>query len=122
MVIDQLFDGMRRGDSSLVSGTFSTGMIMQSISESQGAVRVRSDDASKFLKAVGTPHPEIWDERIIFDQVLIDGNLASVWTRYQFFIGEKFSHSGVNSFQLVKKHEGWKIVYLIDTRRKEACN
>lgn len=121
-VINQLFDGMRKGDSSLVSGTFSKGMIMQTISDRQGAVQVRSDDASGFLKAIGTPHSEKWDERITFDQILIDGNLASVWTGYKFFIGEKFSHCGVNSFQLVKKNEGWKIVYLIDTRRKEACN
>ncbi|HUH33176.1 MAG TPA: hypothetical protein VLZ28_04430, partial [Daejeonella sp.] len=60
--------------------------------------------------------------RITFDQVLIDDNLASVWTSYQFYIGDKFSHCGVNSFQLVKGKEGWKIVYLIDTRRKENCN
>lgn len=121
-VINQLFDGMRKGDSTLVSGTFSNGMIMQSISDRQGTVQVRSDDATGFLKAVGTPHPEVWDERITFDHVLIDGNLASVWTRYKFYVGEKFSHCGVNSFQLVKKTDGWKIVYLIDTRRKEACN
>ena len=121
-VINQLFDGMRKGDSTLVSETFSKATIMQSISDRQGTVQVRSEDASGFLKAIGTPHPEIWDERITFDHVLIDGKLASVWTSYKFYIGEKFSHCGVNSFQLVKKSDGWKIVYLIDTRRKEACN
>ena len=121
-VINQLFDGMRKGDSTLVSETFSKGVIMQSISDQNGVIQVRSDDASGFLKAVGTPHSGIWDEQITFDHVLIDGNLASVWTSYKFFIGEKFSHCGVNSFQLVKKSDGWKIVYLIDTRRKEACN
>ncbi len=121
-VINQLFEGMRKGDSSLVSATFSQGMIMQTISNSSGDIQVKTDEPSKFLKAVGTPHPEIWDERITFDQVLIDANLASVWTSYQFYIGDKFSHCGVNSFQLVKGNEGWKIVHLIDTRRKDACD
>jgi len=121
-VITQLFDGMRKGDSSMVSHTFSKGMILQSISNRQGEIQVKTDEPAGFLKAVGTPHPNIWDERITFDQVLIDDNLASVWTSYQFYIGDKFSHCGVNSFQLVKGKEGWKIVYLIDTRRKENCN
>lgn len=120
-VITQLFDGMRKGDSSMVSQAFSKSIIMQTISNRQGDIQVRSDEAAGFLKAVGTPHPDIWDERISFDQILIDDNLASVWTSYQFFIGDKFSHCGVNSFQLVKGKEGWKIIYLIDTRRKENC-
>ena len=121
-VINHLFQGMRKGDCSLVSSTFSKGMILQSIAERKGNIEVRNEEPNGFLKAVGTPHKEIWDERITFDNILIDGNLASVWTSYQFYLGNKFSHCGVNSFQLVKGAEGWKIVYLIDTRRKVNCN
>jgi hypothetical protein len=120
--INRLFEGMRKGDSSMVHSTFSKGMILQSIAERNGNTEVRAEEPNDFLKAVGTPHTEVWDERITFDQVLIDGNLASVWTKYQFYLGNKFSHCGVNSFQLVKGQEGWKIVYLIDTRRKANCN
>jgi hypothetical protein len=120
-VIMKLFDGMRKGDSSMVKSSFSEGMIMQTISNRNGNIEVRTDKAAGFLKAVGTPHQEVWDERIKFDQVLIDSNLASVWTSYQFYVGDKFSHCGVNSFQLVKGNNGWKIVHLIDTRRKDNC-
>ena len=121
-VINQLFEGMRKGDSTLVRSTFSKGMIMQTIANRQGSIQVKTDEPTGFLKAVGTPHTEVWDERITFDQVLIDDNLASVWTSSKFYIGDTFSHCGVNSFQLVKGNEGWQIIYLIDTRRKEACN
>jgi len=121
-VVNHLFDGMRKGDSSMVSSTFSKNMILQSISERGGNTIVRTEQAASFLKAVGTPHTEIWDERITFDQVLVDGRLASVWTSYKFYVGDKFSHCGVNSFQMVKENDGWKIVYLIDTRRKDNCN
>ena len=33
-------------------------------------------------------------------------------------INEKLSHSGVNAFTLFKEKDSWKIIYLIDTRRK----
>lgn len=31
-------------------------------------------------------------------------------------------HRQPNSFQLFKGDDGWKIIYIIDTRRKEGCN
>ena len=121
-VINQLFDEMRKGDSAMVSSSFSTGMIMQTISNQNGESTLKTDKPDGFLKAEGVTHTEVWNERIKFDQVLIDDNLASVWTSYQFYLGDKFSHCGVNSFQLIKQESGWKIVYLIDTRRKDNCN
>ena len=61
------------------------------------------------------------EERITFSSIHIDGNLASVWTPYQFYFQGKFSHCGVNSFQMVKENGEWKIQYIIDTRRKDNC-
>lgn len=121
-VINTMFDGMRKGDSTMVKSAFAPGVIMQTIASKDGNTRVRTDNAQGFLKAVGTPHSEIWDERITFDQISIDASLTSVWTSYKFYLSDKFSHCGVNSFQLVKLNDGWKIVHLIDTRRKENCN
>jgi hypothetical protein len=75
-----------------------------------------------FITAVTKPHKEIYDERITFDVVKTDGVLATAWTPYKFYVGEKFSHCGVNSFQLVKLDGNWKIQFIIDTRRKQPCN
>ncbi len=47
--------------------------------------------------------------------------MANAWTPYEFWYNGNFSHCGVNSFQLIKKDEKWKIIYLVDTRRKEGC-
>jgi hypothetical protein len=44
--------------------------------------------------------------------------MATVWTPYTFYYKGQYSHKGINSFQLVKLKEGWKIQYLIDTRYK----
>ncbi|UOQ51856.1 nuclear transport factor 2 family protein [Hymenobacter cellulosivorans] len=119
--ITTFFDGMRKGDSAMVRSTLAPGVVLHTIMSRNGAVQTGTEKAAEFLKLVGTPHKEVYDERISFEQVLIDANLASVWTPYQFYVGPKFSHCGYNSFQLVKFTEGWKIVHIIDTRRKEGC-
>ncbi len=121
--VNLLFDGMRKSDSTLIRAAFNQGAILQTIVKTKaGNNEVRSPDLNLFIKSIAKPHAEIYDERIVFTKILIDGGLASVWTDYQFYIGDKFSHCGVNSFQLVKIGNDWKIVYLIDTRRKENCN
>jgi hypothetical protein len=45
--------------------------------------------------------------------------MANVWTPYEFYINEKLSHIGVNSFTLLLENNIWKIVHIIDTRRKK---
>lgn len=121
--INLLFDGMRNSDTTLLKKAFATNNTMQTIVKTKdGKAMVRTESLANFIKSVGTPHSEKYDERIVFTKILIDDNLASVWTDYQFYIGERFSHCGVNSFQLFKGDDGWKIIYLIDTRRKDNCN
>ncbi|MFD1872518.1 nuclear transport factor 2 family protein [Hymenobacter bucti] len=120
--ITSFFDGMRRGDSTLVRRTLAPGAVFHGIGGQPGQPpALQTESINGFLKAVGTPHPDVWDERVQFERVLIDANLASVWAPYEFYLGSKFSHCGYDSFQLVKLSEGWKIAHIIDTRRKEKC-
>jgi len=120
--ITSFFDGMRRGDSTLVRRTLAPGAVFHGLGgKPSQPVALQTESISGFLKAVGTPHPEVWDERVQFERVLIDAYLASVWAPYEFYLGSKFSHCGYDSFQLVKLADGWKIAHIIDTRRKEKC-
>ncbi|SKB94696.1 nuclear transport factor 2 family protein [Daejeonella lutea] len=119
--VETLFQGMRKGDSAMVNSTFSKGIVMQTVVDNKGKIEVRSGDPAGFLKFVGSPHKEIYDERITFDRIQVDGDLANVWTSYKFYIGDKFSHCGVNSMTLVKEEGAWKLLHIIDTRRKENC-
>ncbi len=82
---------------------------------------VRKENISDFAKQISTLPKGAADEKITFDIVKVDADLASVWTPYQFYFNNKFSHCGVNSFQLVRINGEWKIQYIIDTRRKDNC-
>ena len=120
--IISFFDGMRKGDSLLVRRTLAPNAVFHGYGGKPGQpAKLEVESISGFLKAVGTSHAEVWDERVTFERVLIDAGLASVWAPYKFYLGSKFSHCGYDSFQLVKLADGWKIAHVIDTRRKEKC-
>lgn len=121
-VIQDMFDGMRKGDSTMVRAVFDpTARLQTTYLDKKGKPALQSEDISGFVAAVGTPHDEVWDERIWSYDVKIDGNLATVWTDYTFFLGEKMSHCGVNAFQLFFNGEDWRITQITDTRRKDNC-
>lgn len=121
-VIISLFDGMRAKNSEQILNAFSAEAIMQTIQDKPEGTTIGSNSVADFAKSIGSaPEGTSLDERIMDYQINVDGNMATAWTPYQFYLNGNFSHCGVNSFQLVKLEGKWKIVYIIDTRRKEAC-
>jgi hypothetical protein len=120
--INTLFNAMRKGDSTMLKSVFAKDMLLQSIgTDKDGKKILTNETGDAFAKAIGTPHAVIYDERITFDDIKIDGALASVWAPYKFYLGDKFSHCGVDVFQLMKTTAGWKVIYIVNTRRKDAC-
>lgn len=119
--VTRLFDGMRKGDSSMVRSVFDSTARLVTVGTRDGQPVVRVETVDGFVQAIGTPHDEVWDERLHDTEVRVDGNLAAVWTGYRFYLGDKFSHCGVDAFQLVRRADGWKISQIADTRRKEGC-
>jgi hypothetical protein len=121
--IVRLFTGMNKGDSAMVHSAFANEITMATITNDKtGNVVVRRENSiAGFLKAIATPRPEPLSEPIWNTKVEVDGNFAQVWTDYAFYIGKKFSHCGVDAFQLVNNGSGWKIIHLADTRRTTDC-
>lgn len=118
-VIQQLFDGMRKGDANMVKATFHESARLQTVGlDKSGKMAVETEDIAGFVEAVGKPHPVMWDERILSYEIRIDDRLATAWTPYEFYAGDKFSHAGIDAFQLCKTDEGWKIMQISDTRRR----
>ncbi|MDE5430670.1 nuclear transport factor 2 family protein [Elizabethkingia meningoseptica] len=116
--VNRLFNGMKNSDPEGVKSSFTKTAILQTIAKTG---EVKNENIEGFAQSVAAVSKNTLDERIVFSAIHIDGNLASVWTPYQFYFNGKFSHCGVNSFQLVKENSIWKIQYIIDTRRKDNC-
>lgn len=120
--INNVFTAMRKSDSTLLRSTFAKGIVFHGVStQADGSSKLAVQNPDSFIKTIGTPHKGVYDERISFADIKIDGALASVWAPYKFYLDDKFSHCGVDVFQLMNTNEGWKIIYLVDTRRKDNC-
>jgi hypothetical protein len=121
-VINNMFTGMKNADPTLLKSVFSDSIVFQSIARNkEGQTVVRNENAKDFITSISKLAPGAADEQITFETVKIDGPLAIAWTPYKFYLNGKFSHCGVNSFQLVRFNGVWKIQYIIDTRRRTGC-
>jgi hypothetical protein len=116
-----LFDAMRAGDSARVRASFDPAAALGTARERDGRPVFERDSVGAVVRAVGTPHADVWDERLYRPEVRVDGPLASVWTEYAFYAGPRFSHCGVDAIQLARTAAGWRIVSLVDTRRRTGC-
>ena len=120
-VVRQLFEGMKQGDTTLVHPVFHPNARLMTVIEKEGKTVLEESSIAEFIKAIGKPHQQIWDERIHDPVINMDGALATVWTAYSFYLDETFSHCGVDAFQLMKSATGWQIIQITDTRRKGDC-
>ena len=121
-IVNQLFTAMKKADASLLKDAFADSAVLQTIRRRpDGTFFVQDEKVNDFVTQIGTAKKDSLDERITFETVKVDGPLAIAWTPYKFYYAGKFSHCGVNSFQLVRINGRWKIQFLIDTRRRQGC-
>jgi hypothetical protein len=115
-VIQNMFTAMKNSDTVLLKTCFSPTAVFQTVVSKLDEVVVKDETVQNFINSIGKQPVGSLDERIVFETVKTNKHLSIAWTPYEFYYKDKYSHNGVNSFQLVKFKEGWKIQYLIDTR------
>lgn len=125
VTIQNFFKGFHKGDTLLLKKTIDKGLIAQTTLINQKGEKVLSSTPKAYKTLMNFAKKikptDNYFEKILSYTIHIDGNLASVWTPYEFYVNDKFSHCGANSFQLFNNNGNWKIIYLIDTRRKTDC-
>ncbi|MGG6229954.1 nuclear transport factor 2 family protein [Tenacibaculum sp. SDUM215027] len=121
--IENFFDGLHKGDSTLVSSTLNSAInIKTTFTNKEGGNVLVTESKTKLLTNIANKKPEhACLEKLLSWDIKVDGNLASVWTPYEFYLNGKFSHCGANSFQLFNNNGKWEIIYLVDMRRRGNC-
>lgn len=118
-VLDRVFAGMAEADSAKVRSAFAGGARFAML-PSQGGGPVRYQPVDGWLAAIAGSEGR-WEERLYDVEIRVDDTMASAWTPYTFLLDGAVRHCGVNSIELLRTPDGWKITQLSDTRRTEGC-
>ena len=121
-VVTQLFDGMRKRDTASMRSVFHPSASLLSSADRNGTPTVSSSPIDSWISSIGSAPPgTVLDERLMNTVVRVQDGLASVWTEYEFWAGERFTHCGVDAILLGKTATGWKVLSIADTRQRTGC-
>lgn len=119
-VVNRLFESMQARQGEIVRGLFIADGRLVSTQMRQGQPSVRVLTRDEFAKLV-METKEAYRERMFEPEVRVQGDLATVWGRYDFHVGERLTNCGVNSFQLLRTPDGWKIAHVASTVLTAGC-
>jgi hypothetical protein len=122
--IEQFFEGFHKRDTTVMRTVLHNEVHMQRIGrDTTGAPALVTEKIADFLASMASlPDTLQIEERLLDYHIQVDGRLAHAWTPYEFYLQGDLHHCGVNSFQLFREPKGWKIIYIIDTRRVTGCD
>jgi cyanophycinase len=118
--MNRLFDAMRSQDTAAIRRLAHPELriFVPGTGNDRPALRVSTLD--EFIAQVAASSERL-DEAALQPEVRIDGNLATIWTYYEFRRGERFSHCGHDAFHFARADDGWQIVGLAYTTRAQDC-
>ena len=121
--IIKFFDAFHKQDTTVLESLAKGNIKMQSVSVNKEGKTVLSENLyHDFIKSIASiSKANTFEEKLLGFDIKVDGHMAHAWTPYEFWYNGNFSHCGVNSFQLIREENKWKIIYLVDTRYKKRC-
>lgn len=122
--VQTFFEAFNTRDTILLKSVLANKVVLQRIyTDQEGKSQLAEDEMSKLIAVIGSRSADMkWEEKLLGYHIKVDGMMANVWTPYEFWLNGQFSHCGVNSIQLFNANGTWKIIYFIDTRRRQGCN
>ena len=117
-VVESLFAAMKAKDAQAISALFMKDGQLVAIDKPRtgdGPSTTRLFTGDAFAKLIGESKGADFIEQMKDPEVKVFGDMALVYGRYTFHVGDKFSHCGTNSFHLVRTPEGWKIANAAST-------
>lgn len=115
--VQKLFDAMAEADSAKAASLFIDGGHTFRVNES-GVVNLGEN--SSFMESIEN-FEQVIVERMWNTKVLIDDNIAMVWTPYDLHIDGTFSHCGTNLISLIRNERDWKIADITYNVKRSTC-
>lgn len=119
-VVTRLFEAMQARDAEGIRSTFAPDGQLASTQKRNGQTTIRFLTADAFAKLI-SEGKGVYRERMYKPEVIVTGDLVTVRGRYGFYVDDRFSHCGFNSFHLMRTEQGWKIVNAASTIEPDGC-
>ena len=120
-VVESFFEAFHSRDSTTLYKLSLSDFELRSSSLLNESQKLSSVSYYDFVKIISNrDNSSKWEEEILSYEINVDGTLAVAWTPYIFRINDKISHCGSNSFTLHKVEGEWKIIQIIDSRRRDC--
>ena len=121
--INNMFDYMREGDTTNLRNLLADRFLMYYVNPKKDTTgNIITVSTPDFLKGVERAAGGHWNKKTVnYNDVNVSNGIAMVWASYKFYLGEKFDHCGINTFQLLKTERGWRIVSVFYTIRTGNC-
>lgn len=119
-VVQRFFDTISEKDVETARELLLTDGQFVSIRTVDGKRVVRASSTRNFLDGLARSEGE-WLERMWDPEVKVQGDLATVWTPYDFHVDGVFSHCGVDAFDLIRIDGAWRITAGSYTVEREDC-
>lgn len=115
------FEGFHQGDTIKMKEFMAENMVLHTIiNTSNEEKEVERTNIEKFLTVIhNRPKEQQWEEILLSFKIEANSDIAQVWTPYEFYVNDVFSHCGVNVFQLFFDGKRWMITSIMDTRNKD---
>lgn len=119
-VVNALFAGIAARDAARIGETLRADATATIANEAADGSRRIIHYSREALLARFTPGPERFEERLYDPAIEIDGDIAYVWGRYDFFINGQLHHCGVDHFDLVREAGTWRVQNLTWSSRTQC--
>ena len=97
------------------------GNLIIAIEGEDGKRRIVRRAMTEFITGM-KPGAEKYEERLYDPAIEVDGDVAFVWGRYNFYIDGKIHHCGYDLFDLVREGGTWKVANISYSSRTTGCS
>ena len=119
--VNAVFSGIAARDAAAIGNALRPDATATIASESADGTRHITHMTRDALLARFTPGAEKFEERLYDPAIEIDGDIAYVWGRYNFFIDGKLHHCGYDHFDMVRENGTWKVQNITWSSRTTGC-
>jgi hypothetical protein len=117
--VQKTFDGMAAHDAAMILSTMLPDARLYSVTDQ--SVPSPSTSVADFASRIASIKGDLSERFTQQPSVSIRGRIAAVWGEYEFWRDGKFNHCGIDSVNLLKTAEGWKIAAIVFTTETVGC-